>query len=363
MHQVFTLSGSVATATGERVRDLRVAVVARGLLADTLLGAGDTDPLGEFRISFSRRELDLHRPLLRRGAPELHIIFSIHQDGDVIPLHDYVPEIDLPQDPICDLGEIQLPQVDAPRGRRAGRTREPDFTQGATRLDLDEELVGHCLREVAPKVEHLTGWRNLLDDLDIVVTNDYRKSFFRLLEWVDISIGIVARLFLRSWFKLILSQYEPLSQALIVNKRPCANCNLDGLKVVLGHELAHVGQFRSTPELADHCRDSLLWLKERMVQGDLSLKEIVERLDYSMTQYYMSQIEGYASYIESYLRQYYNCSMIVAPRSWLLSLLLHLPGGLSKDVEGLIGLKTKQYQAGEGFKGLEDGQSMAPFEP
>ena len=211
-------------------------------------------------------------------------------------------------------------------------------------------------------MEHLTGWRGLLDQAEVIVTDDYRKSFFGLMRELGVAPGLWRGLGFRLLFQLCLAAYEPFSNVLVIHKRCCERSNLDGLKVILGHELVHVGQFRHTPGLLDQYRESLQWLKGKCGSSAVSLKELIESVDYSVQQSFMSQIEGYAAYIQGYLERYYNCAEIVPPRPLLVQLWIGLSGWLAPDLHTLLQLKREQYQHGrEGFEYLDRNGGPVPF--
>lgn len=361
MDKVFRLSGSVVTSNGERVRDLPLAVVAQGRPADIRLGSGKTDELGEFRISFTSREFNLHRRFFRRRHPRIVLVFSVECEGKLQNVCRYTAILDFERNTSIDAGEIRIDNWEPLPAERRWRDVQPGLAEGV-RLDVDRELVYACLQEVAPKVERLTGWRGLLEDLEIAVTNNYRKSVFRLVGELGVATSFWDRTALRLLFKMFMAQYEPLSQVLVVHQRPCARCNLDGLKVILGHELVHVGQFKHSPTIVRQYRESLQWLRRTMEDTKLTFREMVENLDYSLHQDFMSQIEGYATYIQRYLERYYNCAEIVPPRTLLPRTVLRLISFVIPDLNELFRVKSEQYQGGvEVFERLDNGHGPVPF--
>jgi len=57
----------------------------------------------------------------------------------------------------------------------------------------------------------------------------------------------------------VLAAYEPLTNELMVVRENVDDSNLDGLKVVLGHELTHRGQHMTTRKFSSASTGSL-WI-------------------------------------------------------------------------------------------------------
>ena len=122
MDDVFRLAGAVVTPGGERVRDLHVAVVAKGWSGDIRLGSGKTDALGEFRCWFTTREFNLDRLIFRRAWPEIRLVFAVEREGRLAVVHRYGLPPDFGRSQTIDLGEIVIAAWDV---ASAEPTRRP----------------------------------------------------------------------------------------------------------------------------------------------------------------------------------------------------------------------------------------------
>lgn len=279
--EVFRLRGRAVDRRGKPLAQVGLSVVDRDPLRDDLLGAGQTRDDGTFGISFTRREfnqdLGENEPL-----PDLELVFWSWFSGKprvvyrrTLPVLGFATGAE-------DVGDVVVETW----GKEIAPLDDGDPHAGARksvrRLDVTPELVLHCLDEVAPMVESLTGWPDLLEDVDVKIC-EWEAAYPANRLWQRLAFSIAHRAM------GVAAMYDPDLRTIFVNRSGVARrLNLDAVKVTLGHELVHVGQFRAHPELA--------------AALDEAEPEEVPAI--------MKRIEGYATYIESdFLGKHYNLAM------------------------------------------------------
>lgn len=361
MEDIFYLQGEVVTARGNAIRNLRVAVVDKDLAFDDLLGVGITDERGAFRISFTSSEFR-QQPFEREQTPDIYLVFSAYDDGvykSVARKNFY--QLTFPGG-VEDLGEIRLEEW----GDGPPELPEQNPTPGyrvVNRLNLSDELVAHCLEEVTPLVEHLTGWTGLLDDVEVRIATDVGEIMAEVMARAGMSEPtFLDRAFWRNISLAFAALYEPISKTVLVNSSAARKQNLDSLKVILGHELVHVGQFKYSPGLEDEYISHLRTIKEIVSRTDLS--EMMELVRDPKVQLHMYRIEGYAAYIqEDFLENYYNCATHFYSESYLSSLFTRVVMKYFPEIREMVEKKLNQYSEGkEIYVARADGGRPARFD-
>ncbi|MEO1268760.1 MAG: hypothetical protein AAFX99_11725 [Myxococcota bacterium] len=250
-----------------------------------------------------------------------------------------------------DLGVITVETwVEGPQFIK-GANPTPGYGKRVARLNITEPLLQHCLEEVAPLVEELTGWPSLLEGLKIDLTDDISPYFNQLTQEVFGESTWTTRQLdrLMAWNSNIMALYDPTHHVIAINRSRMARyTNLDGLKVILGHELVHVGQFRQHPELSDLYRSQLNWLRTLVEkQDDLSPEAIQEAVSKSEFQARMSELEGYAYYIQrDYLERRYPMATYFNHTSLFEGMFKGALKFLVPGVQSGDNLKFTQYESG-----------------
>ncbi len=380
MTRIFHLRGTVCDADGSRLQNVNVAVVDRDAFRDDLLGVGRTDERGEFRISFTQGEFN-QEWLERETTPDIYLVLSVYPE-------EYVPDEEKshwsnPDAALVAVTVMDFPGLSFPDGTEvlgdlcvAGwherppqlpdQNPVPGLAKETHGLQVDDDIVRHCLTEVAPRVQRLTRWPGLLDDLQVRVSEDLGDYLDTLFERYDAKPdALTARLVHGVLKRRVLALYDPLLDAIFVNTRTSRHCNLDGLKVILGHELVHVGQFRKSPRLRAQYETRTREMMELEV-GDQSPAELLESLRKSDLHRHMEDIEGYAHYIQTdFLEKHYNCSMIVHHVSLFDRALAYLlqRSGFADDLQQAAQLKGDQYETGrERYRKRQKSDAPARFD-
>lgn len=124
-------------------------------------------------------------------------------------------------------------------------------------LTVTDELVAELVREVAPLVMRITHWELKMDTLKVRVIpkeRGYEDIALRHLQSLGVTVnehdprGILHRLMEYFIEANVLAAYLPANEEITVVRENVDDSNLDGLKVVLGHELTHRGQHINHPE-------------------------------------------------------------------------------------------------------------------
>lgn len=307
---VFLLRGSLQRPDGSPLSGFRVAIVDRDEDSeDDLLGVGFTDEEGAFRLSFTRTEFN-QEPDEREATPDLYAVISTFSVFcyRAIAIHDittasFDDEGTLNLDPI-----IVTPHPD---GFLKGIDTTPGYPKPITRLDIDNALVEHCLKEVCPLIESLTGWSGLLNDLTVEIVPNLDERWHQLVDEIEQDRDAVPKDTVQHVIKHatgMTAAYDPFDDTLLINATWLENYNLDALKVIIGHELVHVGQYRHTPGLlAQHRAYATLISRLKRSLSEVARLEASRRIQQSPWQRYLKQIEGYATHIQQdHLERHYN---------------------------------------------------------
>lgn len=133
-------------------------------------------------------------------------------------------------------------------------------------LDVAEGQVRRLIADVAPLVSHLTGWNLRTGDLGARVlakAGSNEEIVRRRLKSAGIAPpprqagGFYERLMERLVEESILAAYDHGGQEILVVRENVEGADLDGLRLVLAHELVHRGQHVRHRDLFDRA-DALL---------------------------------------------------------------------------------------------------------
>ncbi len=360
MEPVFKLSGRLVDGLGNGIEGILLAIADEDTLsADDLLGLGKTLADGYFHVSFLASEFQQDF-LEIETTPDIILVASelFGQERKAIFQKRYE---DLQWNPQggghVDLGDVVFadynPDAQTPL---EGVEPMPGYIKTAQRLDIDNDTVAHCLAEVAPIVEKLTGWSGLLQDLRIDIVDD--TTGYMLREQFDVQ-GIDPTSFqakAQRWMTrhamapgMFCALYDPGLHMIIINRQIMGKVGLDALKIMMGHELVHVGQFKYTPGLKDFVRHNVRLTAEE--GQDIDPQVLQERMAYN------TELEGYAQYIETdYLKaRYYPMATLFYHgsftehflHSFVSSMLQAEQEELGEDQQiDIADLKAKQYSEG-----------------
>jgi len=190
------------------------------------------------------------------------------------------------------------------------------------------------VRQVGPLVEAITRWNLRLDQMRCRVLPKeagYEELVLGRLRGAGIYVeanaspGIIERLLEYVIEGNAMGAYEPSTQELMLVRENVDDSNLDGLRVIVGHELVHRGQHVTYPFLFERVnqatRQLVLYLEQ--ARPDLAaIREVVR-----VIQPMMSLIESHAYYVQGMLARLHFPDAHVETHVSLPVLLLRIFGG------------------------------------
>ena len=220
------------------------------------------------------------------------------------------------------------------------------------RLTIDDNLVTKLITEVAPLITHATGWELNLPFLrSRILPRD--QGYEAIVEGKLLLLGypvspqrdFVTRTVEMLIEKNVLAASEPLANELMVIRENVDDSNLDGLRLVLAHELTHRGQHVHHPQLFQRVNELLLSVLKEANSGDMDFQKM--RAWFEQVKPLMTLIESHASYIQGLLgRLNYPQAQIEKPIS--LPVLIFRVLGFGKTTQYTAGLPqvSEAYQKG-----------------
>lgn len=355
MDAIFKLSGALVDEDGEGIKGLLLAVVDEDDFdEDDLIGVGMTQDGGRFTVTFLTSEFQ-QDTLEMETTPDIKLVASA-KIGDTYKAiwHTSFPDLDWSWDGgEVDLGKINVTGYDPDDPTPLeGVEALPGSDRRVERLDITDEMVRHCIAEVAPIVERLTGWPDLTEGLNVDVTDG--TSAYVLRDKLKAS-GVDPDSFTASVYAYIadntfapgmgVALYDPGTHTIVINADVMNHTGFDTLKAIVGHELVHVGQYKYTPGLKayqDHLNAQV-----PDIDAEVDLDEELAKFAF------FTEIEGYASYIEhDFLRaQYYPLGGHGYHASFAESVIHKLVSSLTAP--GDDNAKANEAKANQYTEGLE----------
>ena len=199
-----------------------------------------------------------------------------------------------------------------------------------SKLDVNDALLVRLIGEVAPLVGGLTGWDLRLAGLRQRVlpkNQGYEEIVEGKLRALGLPVNPRRDLITRAVEYLVennvLAAYEPLNNELLVIRENVDDSNLDGLRLLLGHELTHRAQHMRHPEIFEYVNRTLVSLLDQAEYGSDPMEL---RTQFENVQPVMTLIESHASYIQASLHQRYYPDAIIETRFTLPVILFQLLG-------------------------------------
>ncbi|MFL7892260.1 MAG: hypothetical protein ACK2UM_15900 [Anaerolineales bacterium] len=220
-----------------------------------------------------------------------------------------------------------------------------------SKLDVNDQLIEALLGRVAPLVERTTGWNldlvNLrskvipkergyeeillgrLRDLGFFVDEDMPRPLLdRLVEYLVESS--------------VQAAYQTGKGELLVVRENVDDSNLDGLCVVIAHELVHRGQHINHPEIFQQIEETV----HRVIApyfsspDQIDLGELLQALN--EIQPFMTLIESHAAYIQQLIANRYYPQARIETHFTLPIMIFRLFGSqkLSQYTDGLPAIAT-----------------------
>jgi len=204
---------------------------------------------------------------------------------------------------------------------------------GAQRLHLTDSLIRAEVLQVAPVVTLLTGWNLGLDTLGCRVLPKDRGYEELLLgrlgeigihDWQDLLPGFLERMLEYLIEQNTLAAYLPGAGEILVIRENVDDSNLDGLRLVLGHELVHRGQHLAHGPLLARVDELLKQAFAQIHSGDPNLQPLLQIM--GQIRPIMTLLESHAAYIQDRLREAYLPEARIESHFNLATLLMRLVG-------------------------------------
>lgn len=215
-------------------------------------------------------------------------------------------------------------------------------------LVITDELVAELISEVAPLVAEITHWELGMETLQVRVIpkeRGYEEIVLRHMQTLGVRIyeddprDIFQRLLEYFIESNVLAAYLPAQQEIVIVNENVDDSNLDGLKLILGHELTHRAQHISHPDLYRQIEAKTRALIAELSQagGRLDFEEFMETIN--EIQPLMTLIESHAMVVQhSLAEQHYPQAKIES--HWNLATLLFKLVGAQKLAQYNAGVPT-----------------------
>jgi hypothetical protein len=212
------------------------------------------------------------------------------------------------------------------------------------KIDVSLPLIKSIAREVTPLVERLTQWNLATENLGLrVIPKDrgYEEVLLGRLKGLGIPFQedgprpILERLIEYVLESNILAAYQPNTQELLIIRENVDESNLDGLKLVVGHELVHRGQHMQHPQLFFRLDEILKEVLVSFTSGKADVKNLIPKMEEIRP--IMTLIESHARFIQEQLKQTNFPNAKIETHFNLATLLMRLFGKqkISQYTEGI----------------------------
>jgi len=213
-----------------------------------------------------------------------------------------------------------------------------------TKLSVTEHLVFDLLDEVVPLVERSTKWDIKAKTLRYRVLpkkRGYEEVVLGRLKGAGIQVeenhrrSIIERLIEFIIESNVAGAYQPVSGEILIIRENVDDSNLDGLKLVVAHELVHRGQHVNFPQIFENLDVTIRDVYSYLNQEKSNLGEVIrimERIRPSMT-----LIESHAVYIQNLLQRLYFPKARIETHFNIATLIFRLLGKkkMSQYTEGI----------------------------
>jgi hypothetical protein len=212
------------------------------------------------------------------------------------------------------------------------------------KLDVSDRLVRALLDEVVPLVEESTKWDIQAKTLCYRVLpkkRGYEEIVLGRIKGAGILVDenhrktIIERLIEYIFESNVAGAYQPASGEILIIRENVDDSNLDGLKLILAHELVHRGQHVNFPHIFDNLDVTIRNIFQLINQEASNLGEIIRMLEKVRPS--MTLIESHAHYIQNLLKQLYYPEARLETHFNMASLLMRFLGKkkISQYTEGV----------------------------
>lgn len=217
------------------------------------------------------------------------------------------------------------------------------------KLDVTDKLIRELIEEVAPLVSGLTKWNLAIRSLGVrVLPKDrgYEEVLLGQLRGAGINIdedeprSLMERLTEYVVEANVLGAYQSSTQELLIIRENVDESNLNGLKLVVAHELVHRGQHVNFAHLFDRLDNTTREVYYYLLQEGASLGEAMRKID--KVKQLMTVIESHAYYVQQLLQKSHFPDAKIESHFNFATLLMKLFGQekISQYTEGIPQVKA-----------------------
>lgn len=217
------------------------------------------------------------------------------------------------------------------------------------KLDVTENLIRELIEEVAPLVSGLTKWNLAIGSLGIrVLPKDrgYEEVLLGQLRGAGVNIdedeprSLMERMIEYVIEANVLGAYQSSTQKILIIRENVDESNLNGLKLVVAHELVHRGQHVNFAHLFDRVDGIIREIFYYLLQEGASLFEAMRKID--KVKQLMTVIESHAYYVQQLLQQSHFPDAKIESHFNFATLLMKLFGQekISQYTEGIPQVKA-----------------------
>ena len=201
------------------------------------------------------------------------------------------------------------------------------------KLVITDEFLKNIIFEVAPLVSQATSWDLKLPSLQV-------RALPKDQVYEEILLGRLRHTGISGWEELMpdflermleymiegnaLAAYMPGDGEILVIRENVDDSNLDGLKLILAHELTHRAQHMAHGDLFDRL-DRLMWQAFTLIQSPENNLQPIQQI-FAQIQPVMTVLESHAAYVQGVIKQKYLPHAQVEKHFNLATLLLRLIG-------------------------------------
>jgi len=180
------------------------------------------------------------------------------------------------------------------------------------RLDITEGLIQTVVQDMAPLVERLTGWDLQLPTLQVrVLPKDqgYEEIVLGRMQQAGVPVdpaaqrNFIERIAEYMIEETVLAAYDPGRQTLLVVRENVDDSNLDGLRLVVAHELVHRGQHMHHPEVFTQADETVRGVCQLDLENESFRLQALEAMN--KIQPLMSMLESHAMYVQNTIKRLY----------------------------------------------------------
>jgi hypothetical protein len=212
------------------------------------------------------------------------------------------------------------------------------------KLTIDNALLSSLIDDVAPLVSSVTDW-------DLQISSLHSRVLPKRLGYEEILLGRFHSMGIQGWEEMMpdilermieylieentLAAYLSGTGEILVIRENVDDSNLDGLRLILAHELVHRGQHIVHGGIFTQV-DNLLQQAFAEIKSDTT-NQTKMRLIFDQMQPIMTLLESHATYIQGFLKQSYFPTARVETHFNIAALLMRLVGTpkLAQYTDGL----------------------------